>query len=345
MRLRRLRARPGRHGHDHRRAERDDRHRQRPVRLLLERAGRRPGLPAHRPGPARRLRHLLQVQRRSRTPDSRTARTRSRCAMARSRVRHRRRARFTVDRAGHDDHQRADRADQRHHADLHLHRVRRRGATFQCRVDGGQFATCTSPFTTAALAQGAHTFEVRALDAAGNADPTPASRAFTIDTAAPDTTIAAARPGRSPRPRHVHLHRPPRPARRSSARSTAPPSAPAPRATPGSRRAAHLRGARDRHRRQHRRHARDASLDGRHRRAGHDAHADRQRRPTTPRRRSRSRSEAGATFQCRVDGGAYAACTSPLTTAALRDGGHTVRRPRRSTPRATSTRRRRRRTS
>ena len=45
------------------------------------------------------------------------------------------------------------------------------------------------PSTTASLADGAHTFDVRATDAAGNVDPTPASRSFTVDTAAPQTTI------------------------------------------------------------------------------------------------------------------------------------------------------------
>ncbi len=58
------------------------------------------------------------------------------------------------------------------------------GSTFECRIDGDAFATCTSPHTTAALTDGAHTFEVRATDTAGNTDPTPASRDFTVDTAA-----------------------------------------------------------------------------------------------------------------------------------------------------------------
>jgi hypothetical protein len=64
------------------------------------------------------------------------------------------------------------------------------GATFQCRLDTTAFAPCTSPFTTpAALAEGAHTFDVRATDANGNVDASPATRGFTVDTtppAAPD---------------------------------------------------------------------------------------------------------------------------------------------------------------
>ena len=46
---------------------------------------------------------------------------------------------------------------------------------------------CTSPLTTAALADGAHSVSVRAIDAAGNIDPTPATRSFTVDTAPPAT--------------------------------------------------------------------------------------------------------------------------------------------------------------
>ncbi|HEX2578255.1 MAG TPA: Ig-like domain-containing protein, partial [Aquihabitans sp.] len=63
------------------------------------------------------------------------------------------------------------------------------GATFECQVDGGAYAPCTSPFTPATLADGAHTFSVRAKDAVGNTDGTPATRAFTVDTVAPETTV------------------------------------------------------------------------------------------------------------------------------------------------------------
>ncbi len=63
------------------------------------------------------------------------------------------------------------------------------GSSFQCRVDGGAFASCTSPRTTAVLADGQHTFRVRARDQALNLDLTPASRSFTVDTDPPDTVI------------------------------------------------------------------------------------------------------------------------------------------------------------
>ena len=60
------------------------------------------------------------------------------------------------------------------------------GATFECRVDADPFDDCSSPHTTAALDAGEHTFEVRALDAVGNADPSPASHTFDVDATAPD---------------------------------------------------------------------------------------------------------------------------------------------------------------
>ncbi|HEX8101000.1 MAG TPA: hypothetical protein VF533_00170, partial [Solirubrobacteraceae bacterium] len=65
------------------------------------------------------------------------------------------------------------------------------GATFECRVDGGAFAPCTSPYTTPPLADGVHGVEVRAADRAGNVDPTPAHQDVTIDTTGPDTAIDA----------------------------------------------------------------------------------------------------------------------------------------------------------
>ena len=58
-------------------------------------------------------------------------------------------------------------------------------ASFECRVGSAAFASCTSPHTVAPLPVGGHTLEVRAIDRAGNADDTPATRSFIIDTTAP----------------------------------------------------------------------------------------------------------------------------------------------------------------
>ncbi|RKQ90313.1 hypothetical protein C8N24_0113 [Solirubrobacter pauli] len=64
------------------------------------------------------------------------------------------------------------------------------GATFECAVDGGAWAACASPHTVR-VADGPHTFSVRAIDAAGNADTTPATKAFDVDTSGIETLISA----------------------------------------------------------------------------------------------------------------------------------------------------------
>src|SRR5207245_1602940 len=65
----------------------------------------------------------------------------------------------------------------------------RAGATFECSLDGSAYATCTTPASYASLADGPHTFAVRALDADG-VDATPASASWTVDTRAPTTSLA-----------------------------------------------------------------------------------------------------------------------------------------------------------
>jgi PKD repeat protein len=56
------------------------------------------------------------------------------------------------------------------------------GSTFQCKLDAGAYAACTSPKDYTGLAAGSHTFSVQAKDAAGNLDATPATRTWTVGT-------------------------------------------------------------------------------------------------------------------------------------------------------------------
>jgi hypothetical protein len=48
-------------------------------------------------------------------------------------------------------------------------------ATYECSFDGAPYSSCDSPATYKDLHPGWHTFVVRAVDEAGNVDPTPAS--------------------------------------------------------------------------------------------------------------------------------------------------------------------------
>jgi hypothetical protein len=123
------------------------------------------------------------------------------------------------------------------------------GSTFQCRLDTGGWAACTSPKSYTGLGAGGHTVAIRATDLAGNVDATPASRAFTVgtapapDTTAPDTTITSGPTGTIT-------------------------------ATSGAF--------------------------------------------------AFTSSESGSSFQCRLDTGGWAACTSPKSYTGLSAGGHTV---------------------
>ncbi len=74
-------------------------------------------------------------------------------------------------------------------------------SSFECRIDTDAFASCSGPgaeHTATPLGDGAHTFEVRALDPAGNVDGSPAAREFVLapdppplagDSDPPETTI------------------------------------------------------------------------------------------------------------------------------------------------------------
>ena len=66
------------------------------------------------------------------------------------------------------------------------------GSTFQCSLDGAAFSACASPKGYTGLKNGSHTFRVRAIDGAGNADATPAIRTWTVDTIKP--TVSSVSP-------------------------------------------------------------------------------------------------------------------------------------------------------
>lgn len=55
-----------------------------------------------------------------------------------------------------------------------------RGSRFQCKLDGRPYRACSSPFTTKRLTFGSHTLRVRAIDAAGNRDGSPAKDTFKV---------------------------------------------------------------------------------------------------------------------------------------------------------------------
>ncbi len=68
------------------------------------------------------------------------------------------------------------------------------GSTFRCSLDGAVFSTCTSPTEFTNLSNGTHTFEVQAIDLAGNVGPK-VSRSWTVDTVLPTITDVAPKNG------------------------------------------------------------------------------------------------------------------------------------------------------
>jgi hypothetical protein len=199
------------------------------------------------------------------------------------------------------------------------------GVTFECRLDGAPFAACTSPQTYTGLGDGAHLFELRALDAAGNASA-PASRSWTVDGRAPTTTITNGPASPTALPTATLAFTADEPATfecRLDGGAYAPCTSPT--QYTGLADGAHAVDVR----------ATDPSGN-----TGPPAShgwtvdstpppapaivsgpAD----PTTATGASFAFTdgEAGVAFECRLDGGAFAACTSPSSYAGLAPGAHT----------------------
>lgn len=61
---------------------------------------------------------------------------------------------------------------------------------FECSLDAATFAKCSSPVSYENLDDGSHVFRVRAVDAAGNEDTTPAENRWAVDTGIPTGGVA-----------------------------------------------------------------------------------------------------------------------------------------------------------
>jgi hypothetical protein len=59
------------------------------------------------------------------------------------------------------------------------------GSSFECKLDSGSYASCTSPKSYSGLSTGSHQFSARATDAAGNTDSTPATQTWTVEAVTP----------------------------------------------------------------------------------------------------------------------------------------------------------------
>ena len=115
--------------------------------------------------------------------------------------------------------------------DVHVLRPTTRGASFECSLDGADFAACASPHDGRAASRTASTRSRSAPSTAfGVWDETPAEHAWTValPPGAGDDDRRRRRTRSTRRPSATLRRSPPtRPARRSSARSTAPRSRPA----------------------------------------------------------------------------------------------------------------------
>jgi hypothetical protein len=65
------------------------------------------------------------------------------------------------------------------------------GSTFQCRLDTPTWSACPASPVSLNVQEGTHTFEIRAVDPAGIADPTPILHLWRVDSTPPQTSITS----------------------------------------------------------------------------------------------------------------------------------------------------------
>jgi hypothetical protein len=70
-------------------------------------------------------------------------------------------------------------------------------SSYQCSVDSGSWAGCVSPLSLTSLADGSHSFRVRALDSLGNTGAASSSVYWKVDTLAPASPTLSAPDGSS----------------------------------------------------------------------------------------------------------------------------------------------------
>lgn len=75
------------------------------------------------------------------------------------------------------------------------------GSTFECALDGAAFASCPAAgISYTGLANGPHSFQVRAIDPSSNVDPTPAGYSFSVGIPVSAPAPSPPQPQLSPRP-------------------------------------------------------------------------------------------------------------------------------------------------
>ena len=198
------------------------------------------------------------------------------------------------------------------------------GVSFQCKLDSGGFATCASPATYTGQADGSHTFTVQATDAAGNTSST--SYSWTIDTVVPTITLGTKPPSSSSdaTPTFAFSANEATPNGFECKLDSGPfPLARARRPWADSGRKPHLHRSGYGRGWEHR--PGELHLDDRHGGAHRDARhqaAEPLQRPDAELQLQRQRGIPGG-FECKLDNGAFAPCTSPTTLGSTADGSHT----------------------